>query len=226
MLYREAKWIRDQFRNMPDDDIFPLLNVGSSTRELRERDQPWIDEQVFAPLRTRGGKILHQDLKQADGVDLVGDLDDPNFQTELRTLGIRSILCSNVLEHVPNPRRLAKTLREIIQPGAYLVVTVPRAFPYHPDPIDTRFRPSPEDLVALFSDVTTVCSEELPCGTAFGLLPGNVGRLARKAVELTQLRRQAGSRAEHHAGRANPIDWVWPHAIRPFVVTCAVMRAP
>src|SRR6266496_2531414 len=140
MLKDEARWLGSVLAGLDDAELFPLVDVGSSTEEVRVVHQPWIDELVFAPLRRRG-RILHQDLKARPGVDIVGDLAEPSVQSELRRIGVRSVLCTNVLEHVPTDRRAAActAMADLVPPGGHLLVTVPRAFPYHPDPIDTGF---------------------------------------------------------------------------------------
>ena len=79
MQILEAQWLGDRLAEIADGELFPLLNVGSSTGEFRTTVQPHIDAKVFAPLRARGGKVLHLDIKAAEGVDIVGDLLDPGF---------------------------------------------------------------------------------------------------------------------------------------------------
>ena len=48
MLLDEARWIRHTLGSLEVGKLSPLLNVGSSTAEFRERVQPWIDEEIFA----------------------------------------------------------------------------------------------------------------------------------------------------------------------------------
>jgi 2-polyprenyl-3-methyl-5-hydroxy-6-metoxy-1,4-benzoquinol methylase len=62
----------------------------------------------------------------------------------------KSVFCSNLLEHVVERNAICRTLLSIIPSGGFLFISVPFSFPYHPDPIDTRFRPTVEELVALF----------------------------------------------------------------------------
>src|SRR6266516_1477014 len=100
MLRAEAAWLAAWLAHLDCDQISPLLNVGSSTAQFRSRRQPWIDRLVFAPLLARGAIVKHLDMKLDDGVDLTGDLMDPVFVRTLSSYQFRSILCSNVLEHV------------------------------------------------------------------------------------------------------------------------------
>ena len=75
----ESQWLGQRLAALPAEELFPLLNVGSSTGEFRTRTQPWIDQKIFAPMRQRGGTVYHLDIKEAPGVDIVGDLFDPVF---------------------------------------------------------------------------------------------------------------------------------------------------
>ncbi|MDQ6884417.1 MAG: hypothetical protein M3077_09325 [Candidatus Dormibacteraeota bacterium] len=145
----EARWLGRQLATMNAVDVFPLLDVGSSTEDFRTRQQPWIEKEIFAPLRGRG-TIAHLDAKAEQGVDIVADLEDPAVVEDLARRGFKSVFCSNLLEHVNDPSRMAGTLLEIVPEGGYLFLSCPYRYPYHPDPIDNRFRPSPAELAGLF----------------------------------------------------------------------------
>ena len=164
MLIRESEWIGARMAEIPDADLFPLLNVGSSTEEFRTQVQPHIDANVFAPLRARGGKIWHLDIKPAEGVDIVGDLLDPSFRATFRGLACRSILVSNLFEHVTDRAAIAESLLDVVLPGGYLIVTGPRSFPFHADPIDTMFRPTSEEMAEYFPGMELVDSAIINAG--------------------------------------------------------------
>src|SRR5690242_14926952 len=100
MLRDEANTIGRLLNSLPADSISPVVNLGSSTRVFREVYQPFISELLFQPLASRGVSIVHADIKPDDGVDIVGDIDDPSFQARLRETGARLVLCSNMLEHI------------------------------------------------------------------------------------------------------------------------------
>ena len=225
MLKDEARWLGARLRLLDDQRLFPLLNVGSSTQKFREIDQPWIDELIFRPLRDRGGRIVHMDLKPAVGVDIVGDFNAPATWKDLVELAPRSIVCSNVLEHVAESQRarLGAQMVELVQPGGYLIVSVPRAFPYHPDPIDTMYRPSPEALLTLFPGTRALHDEVVHCGTVLGLLDRNILRLVAKAASMVLARPQSGSTERSNASL---LDWLVPWLWRPFEVTCLVLEKP
>jgi hypothetical protein len=127
-----------------------ILNIGSSTREFRERIQPHISKRLFAPLERDGLSVIHCDIKSDPGVDLVGDVLDERFQDELVKLAPSLVLCSNLLEHLSDRRPFVSALKRIVTSSRYLLVSVPNSYPYHGDPIDTLFRPTPEELAREF----------------------------------------------------------------------------
>jgi len=154
MLIEEAQWLEARLDALEPHDIFPMCNIGSSTEHFRCVEQPYIDEYLFKPMRAREFEVIHVDTKAATGVDLVGDLTDPAFQSDLRKLKIKSIMCCNLLEHVVDRQLVCGALQSMIPPGGYLFVTVPYRFPYHEDPIDTMFRPTIDELAALFPETS------------------------------------------------------------------------
>jgi hypothetical protein len=164
MNFLESQWLGQRMAALPDDALFPLLNVGSSTLEFRTQRQPYIDQNIFAPLRARGGKVFHLDIKEAPGVDIVGDLLSPAFLEKLVGMQIRSVMISNVLEHVTNRQMICQTLLKILPPGGYLFVTGPHNYPYHRDPIDTMFRPSIAEMHTYFPQTTIIDSAIIDSG--------------------------------------------------------------
>lgn len=140
-----ARWASEL--SLPPGSV--CLNVGSSTAEFREQVQPHIQAELVEPLEKAGLRLVHCDLKQANGVDEVGDLLDSRFREHLRAYRARLMICSNLLEHLTDPRAFAAACGELLVPGGYAIVTVPYSYPYHPDPIDTMLRPSPEQLARL-----------------------------------------------------------------------------
>ena len=158
MLIQEAKWFKEQLPALEAAQVFPMCNVGSSTAAFRTQDQPWIDELIFAPLARGGCTVKHLDMKPDSGVDIVGDLANPEFLNRVSNMQFKSVLCSNLLEHVVERSAICRTLLSIIPSAGFLFISVPFSFPYHPDPIDTRFRPNIEELTALFPGTRLVHS--------------------------------------------------------------------
>ena len=164
MFREEAKWLANIIYSLNPNSVFPMLNIGSSNKKFREQEQPWIDELLFKPARTKGYSIIHTDIKNDIGVDLVGDLCNVDFLKQLSEMNIQSVICSNLLEHINNREEISKIISSIVPQSGYLFVTVPYKYPYHCDPIDTMFRPSIQELSSLFPDFKIVNGEILPGG--------------------------------------------------------------
>jgi SAM-dependent methyltransferase len=159
MLREESIWLRSVLTPLAEAGrVSSVLDVGSSTGRFRAVDQPYIDANVFAPLRARGIRIWHLDAKVGDGVDIVCSVEQLPRLSDRYDL----VLACNVLEHVRHPDRVARDLRALVSPGGYLVVTVPSQYPYHEDPIDTMFRPTDMDLVRMLEPCRVLESRILP----------------------------------------------------------------
>lgn len=161
----EARWISARLSRFAVDELSPMLNIGSSTRRYRTVDQPWNQEILFGPLEERGITVVHCDIKYGDGVDFVGDIMDDRNLALLRAYHFKSILCSNVLEHVLDPGAFCRRMGDVIDAGALLIVTVPRSHPYHRDPIDTMFRPTPDEIIALLPAADILATDIIVTGS-------------------------------------------------------------
>lgn len=164
MFREEAKWLANIIYSLNPNSVFPMLNIGSSNKKFREQEQPWIDELLFKPARSKGYSVIHTDIKNDIGVDLVGDLCSLDFLKKLSEMNIQSVICSNLLEHINNREEISKIISSIVPKNGYLFVTVPYQYPYHCDPIDTMFRPNIQELSSLFPDFKIVNGEILPGG--------------------------------------------------------------
>jgi hypothetical protein len=146
----EAKHIGEILANLPDDAISPCLNVGSSTEHFRKVAQPHIDRYIFGPLASRGVEVVHTDLKVAEGVDIAGSIYSSDIIGKIAACRPQLILCCNMFEHVEDRPTLAAALGALVPVNGRLIVTVPYSYPFHPDPIDTYFRPGPEAIAEMF----------------------------------------------------------------------------
>lgn len=182
MFADEAKWFGDIFKGFDPSEIFPVLNIGSSTGEFRKIGQPWIHEFIFKDLEQRG-KVVHMDMQSAPGVDLVGDLSDRRFIDKLKQMRFKSIICSNLLEHVENRKEICNVLLEIIDQG-YMFISCPTDYPYHPDPIDTMFRPSFEELIQLFPGTQVIHKATITPGNYFDALKKNPMIMIKTVIRL------------------------------------------
>jgi hypothetical protein len=167
MFESEAHWLETLLRERAVEELSPVLNVGSSTSEFREIEQPWAERRLFAPLRARGVKIIHLDAREGNGIDIKADILAAEDLPRIRAYRPKSILCCNILEHVEDPGALARRCMEIVGPGGLIFVTVPFSYPHHRDPIDTMFRPSPDALAQLFQPAAMIRGQVIDVGESY-----------------------------------------------------------
>jgi hypothetical protein len=126
------------------------LDVGSSTSHYRTVEQPHIEEQVMAPLRARGVKIVHLDAKQAPGVDVVCDLDTADARLAERLGEHALVLVCAVMQTLRDPGRAADLAVRALAPGGHLVAHHPETARRLFDPVDHMLRMSPGALAGMF----------------------------------------------------------------------------
>jgi hypothetical protein len=167
MFEAEACWLRRALDVFPSERLSPVLNLGSSSAVVREIVQPWIDAEVFSPLSVRGVEVIHVDMRKLPGVDVQANLTNAADVCRLRSLKPNALLCCNLLEHVPDPGRLARHCLDLLPTGGLVFVTVPFSYPYHRDPIDTMYRPGPTELAELFAGARLLESMILGAGVSY-----------------------------------------------------------
>ena len=202
------------------ENVSPLLNLGSSTREYREVSRPHIDRCLFAPLSRAGVSVVHCDSKAADGVDVVGDVTEPAMVRELKAGRYRCILMANLLEHVRDREKVAAIAEDIVGPGGLILVTVPASYPYHADPIDTGFRPSPPALARLFERSRVMLSEEVVGPTYADELRARGSSVALELARTLFWFAIAFARPRSFASRIH--RWAWYS--RPYRVAIALLE--
>ena len=167
MFDREARWVGEKLAAYPAEQISPLLNIGSSTQEFRESAQPWTVRHIFGPLAERGVETVHVDARDGAGIDIHADLLNEADFTRVKSRRYKALLCCNILEHVDDPAEFAQRCEALTAPGGVLVITVPRSYPHHADPIDTLYRPSPDEAAMLFRRCSVVAAEILDVGESY-----------------------------------------------------------
>lgn len=182
MFRKEAAWIAARLAKMDAVTVGTILNIGSSTEKFRTVQQPWIDELLFAPMRARGIPVVQLDQKDADGVDLVADIMSEEGTRAASAHEPRTVLLCNVLEHVRGPEILARRAFDLVEPGGQMIVSVPRSYPYHADPIDTMYRPTPEEVSALVPEAALIEGEILPTIYHWNEIISGIRRPQRKRI--------------------------------------------
>jgi hypothetical protein len=214
MRSEEAAWIGAR---LAEHNPQTVLDLGSATHDFRTRQQPHIDKFIHAPLRARGVRVVCSDLKSGEGVDISGDIYDPGMQAELRAIAPDVVLCCNIFEHVTDRLQFASICDGLLPPGGRIVVTVPQSYPYHPDPIDSYYRPSPSDLKALFPAYAVIAEETIVSSTYWPELDG-LGDLGRVLARCATL--QGGLDATR--ARAHRLLWLF----RPYKQAAAFLQKP
>lgn len=158
MFLSEAHWIKEQLEKIPEDQLYPIINVGSSTLEARRNPLTNFQEILFDPLEMKG-LVIHADIREGEGINISGNLKDKEFIDRIKKIQPATVLCNNLLEHIEGPHEIARSLLDVTKPGGHILVSVPYRYPYHYDPIDTMFRPSPNGILELFPNATMVTGE-------------------------------------------------------------------
>lgn len=153
MLEQEAIYIKTLITKYLNDNN--CLNIGASDLS-HSKKQPWIKENIHDSIESLGGRIISLDIKNAPGVDIVGDIADPRLIERLGKYDFSAVFCFNVLEHVNDRENFVRLLSDLVPKKSYLFVSVPKEYPYHPDPIDTLYRPSVECLIDSFKGLKFV----------------------------------------------------------------------
>jgi len=154
MFVEESIWIKETLKDLNTYHIEDVLDVGSSTLQFRTQTQPHIDKNVFSPLQDRGTSIYYMDKKDEEGIDYVVDVESINAKQIGKTFDL--VICCSLLEHVIKPEKVCSLLIDLTRKGGFLLVTVPKTYRYHLDPIDTMFRPSIKKLISMFPGTAVI----------------------------------------------------------------------
>jgi len=144
-----------------------IINLGSGNVEQLNRAKPWVSEYVFDLFEKSQAKILHVDAEDFPGVDIVQDLSQPNslsFCDHLK--GSKLFILASVLEHIPKEAHVEflNRIYSKMKSKDGLIITLPYEYPYHADPIDNMYRPSPNELKKLLP-LTWLRAEILSAGS-------------------------------------------------------------
>lgn len=94
-----------------------------------------IGRRVYEPLipRVQVKSYTCLDIEKFPDIDIVADIQNmPNVESNK----FDTIICTQVLEHVPSPFQAANELYRILKPGGKLIISVPFLNNYHMEPHD------------------------------------------------------------------------------------------
>ena len=123
------------------DELAPgsrLIDVGAGNSPYRE---------LFAHLRYECADWEHSAHPGARKVDHLG----PAHDLPVDDGAYDGVLCTQVLEHVPNPAAVIRELYRVLRPGGRLYMTVPLAWELHEMPFDF-YRYTPHGLARMLGD--------------------------------------------------------------------------
>jgi len=192
MLIKEAHKIHDYINTYLGDKKGIAVNIGSSTSEFINKSQPYVISHVLNPL-SKNFKVKNIDIKNQEGVDLVADFTTKKGRVLIKELKGNLYLISNLLEHIPDYLLGVSSIKNMLKKGDILILSGPKSFPYHPDPIDNKFRPSVKELTKLFHqdfeiiDLRIVRSGTVLFSTALIQNPRSTGVVLRTKGSILKL---------------------------------------
>ena len=131
-----------------------LLDIGCGTKPYEQSFRPYIERYIGLEYSPESGY-------RGNSADLCGDA----AALPLADASVDTILCTEVLEHVPDPERTIAEFARVLRPGGAIISTAPFVFPIH-DAHD-YFRYSPDGIAVIMKrHGLTVEKVEALSGTA------------------------------------------------------------
>lgn len=221
MQFVESQWIGEWIAKQSSAAITPVLELGSADHKFRTQDQPHIDRNIHSVLRGRGIAVVHSDQKRGEGVDISGDIYSKTVQDKLRDTRARLILCCNIFEHVQDRHKFAMICDSLLVPDGLIIISVPFSYPYHPDPIDTGYRPSVTEVAELFYGYQIDAFDTIVCPTFWDELKATGRPWRGLGRTIAKIMIPVGGLSAVKA-RASRMKWL----NRPYLQTIAVLKKP
>lgn len=113
-----------------------LLDIGCGNKPFEKIFEPFIDSYIGLEYSPESGY-------RGNKADFCGDAAFLPLADE----SIDTIICTEVMEHVPNPEKTVEEFYRVLRPGGTVITTAPFVYPVH-DAFDF-FRYSPDGLAAI-----------------------------------------------------------------------------
>ena len=156
MFHQESQWIIESLAPRRHT-IRTAIDVGAGSDRYANRPQ---NQAVYTFLAQHIIALSTLDNDPKSKCNYHHDIaagDDPSLLMPTFDL----VLCTSVLEHVSDIQQTKRNLIRLIEPGGYLLVTVPNEYPPHQSPIDNGYRPTTSELELLFRELSVVRSETI-----------------------------------------------------------------
>jgi SAM-dependent methyltransferase len=121
----------------------------------------------FRPPEDGVARWVHLNLDVETRPDICADI----RHVPLRSNSADCVICTEVLEHLPDPKTCVDEARRVLRDGGVLIASVPFVFPIHGDPQD-YWRFTPEGIRELCRDFSEVVVRKMggAAGTIFMLV--------------------------------------------------------
>ena len=152
----EAKELTKLIFSKMKSKLGRTLNLGSTTTDLRQKSIIKFQECLIDNSNT----LCNVDIKNGPGVHLVANIMDEEGFKCIEKFSPTTVIATNILEHVLDPKQFIKRILEI-KNLKYILITVPYNYPFHPDPIDNGFRPSPKELLKIVPNYKKIIHSDI-----------------------------------------------------------------
>ena len=156
MFHQESQWIIESLAPRTHT-IRTAIDVGAGNDTYTNRPQ---NQAVYKSLAQHSIAVSTLDNDPRSTCDYHHDI-AAVADSSLLVPTFDLVLCTSVLEHVLDIQRAKRNLVSLVEPGGYLLVTVPNRYPAHRSPIDNGYRPTSSELESLFPELSVVRSDTI-----------------------------------------------------------------
>jgi SAM-dependent methyltransferase len=126
------QWIEKTLKALPNGITLLDAGAGEQRHKVHCGHLNYISQDVCEYEGTGDGKGLQTGIWDTSKIDIVSDILSIPLQNE----SVDVILCSEVLEHVPEPGKVIIEFQRLLKPGGKLIITAPFSSmvhfaPYH-----------------------------------------------------------------------------------------------